>query len=216
MNLVIRNTNSQPIVRMTAKEFMMGYESPLTTLGNTLLPHWIHFDKVGLIDRVRCENMFFLTSLNDMKLSRRCMTSPATLRHFTPAKRTVACLACTIHSGDHLIFHTGTENTAATFKPHQMEQNSRVSSRKMRRFCSSGKACVGLKDWWVTIMWRDCKECHKKCVESLKICYITEQKRYKFWPVFTETWWDSFLFSGFLRFISRRRGRQTCLSQLFI
>lgn len=30
----------------------MGYESPLTTLGNNLLPHWIHFDKVGLIDRV--------------------------------------------------------------------------------------------------------------------------------------------------------------------
>lgn len=53
INLVIRNSNSQPIVRMTAKEFMMGYESPLTTLGNTLLPHWIHFDKVGLIDRVR-------------------------------------------------------------------------------------------------------------------------------------------------------------------
>jgi hypothetical protein len=52
VNVVIRNTNSQPIVRMTAKEFMMGYQSPLTTLGNTLLPHWIHFDKVGLIDRV--------------------------------------------------------------------------------------------------------------------------------------------------------------------
>jgi hypothetical protein len=52
INLVIRHTNSQPIVRMTAKEFMMGYESPLTTIGNTLLPHWIHFDKVGLIDRV--------------------------------------------------------------------------------------------------------------------------------------------------------------------
>lgn len=52
INLVIRNTQSQPIVKMTAKEFMMGYESPLTTLGNNLLPHWIHFDKVGLIDRV--------------------------------------------------------------------------------------------------------------------------------------------------------------------
>lgn len=37
---------------MTAKEFMMGYESPLTTIGNTLLPHWIHFERVGLIDRM--------------------------------------------------------------------------------------------------------------------------------------------------------------------
>ena len=52
VNLVIRQTNSQPVVNMTAKEFMMGYKSPLTTLGNTLLPHWIHFEKVGLIDRM--------------------------------------------------------------------------------------------------------------------------------------------------------------------
>lgn len=52
INLVIRQTNSQPIVRMTAKEFMFGYESPLTTLGNKFMPDWIYFEKVGLIDRV--------------------------------------------------------------------------------------------------------------------------------------------------------------------
>lgn len=52
INLVIRQTNSQPIVKVTAKEFMFGYESPLTTLGNQFLPDWIYFDKVGLIDRV--------------------------------------------------------------------------------------------------------------------------------------------------------------------
>lgn len=44
--------NSQPIVRMTAKEFMFGYATTVTTLGNKFLPNWIHFDKVGLIDRV--------------------------------------------------------------------------------------------------------------------------------------------------------------------
>lgn len=54
VNIFVRKENIQPVVKMTAKEFMMGYESPLTTLGNTLLPHWIHFDKVGLIDRVSC------------------------------------------------------------------------------------------------------------------------------------------------------------------
>lgn len=53
--MVIRNTDSQPIVKMTAKEFMFGYESPLTTLGNQFLPDWIYFDKVGLIDRVSDE-----------------------------------------------------------------------------------------------------------------------------------------------------------------
>lgn len=52
INLLIRQTNSQPIVKMTAREFMFGFETPLTTLGNTFLPNWIHFDKVGLIDRM--------------------------------------------------------------------------------------------------------------------------------------------------------------------
>lgn len=52
INMAIRQTNSQPIVTVTAKEFMFGYESALTTLGNQFLPDWIFFDKVGLIDRV--------------------------------------------------------------------------------------------------------------------------------------------------------------------
>lgn len=52
INLVIKQTNSRSIVNVTAKEFMFGYESPLTTLGNQFLPDWIYFDKVGLIDRV--------------------------------------------------------------------------------------------------------------------------------------------------------------------
>lgn len=50
--MVIRQTNERPIVQQTAKEFMFGYETTLTTLGNNLLPNWIYFEKVGLIDRV--------------------------------------------------------------------------------------------------------------------------------------------------------------------
>ncbi|XP_067620772.1 scavenger receptor class B member 1 isoform X2 [Eurosta solidaginis] len=45
-------SQSKPIIRMTAKEFMFGYETSLTTLGNTFLPNWIYFEKVGLIDRM--------------------------------------------------------------------------------------------------------------------------------------------------------------------
>lgn len=52
INVIIKQTNSQSIVNVTAREFMFGYESPLTTLGNQFLPDWIYFDKVGLIDRV--------------------------------------------------------------------------------------------------------------------------------------------------------------------
>ena len=52
LNLLIINTDSQPLVKMTAKEFMFGYESTLVTLGNKMMPSWIKFDKLGLIDRV--------------------------------------------------------------------------------------------------------------------------------------------------------------------
>ncbi|KAJ2943334.1 hypothetical protein O0L34_g12141 [Tuta absoluta] len=52
LNNLISLTNSQPLAKMTAKEFMMGYKSELMTLGNTFLPGWIYFDKLGLIDRM--------------------------------------------------------------------------------------------------------------------------------------------------------------------
>jgi len=53
LNVIIRQTNSHPLVEMTAREFMFGYKSTLVTLGNHLMPSWIKFDKLGLIDRVR-------------------------------------------------------------------------------------------------------------------------------------------------------------------
>lgn len=53
VNLLIRQTKSQPFIEQTAKEFMFGYESTLVTIGNKFLPSWIVFDKLGLIDRVR-------------------------------------------------------------------------------------------------------------------------------------------------------------------
>ncbi|CAI6355260.1 unnamed protein product [Macrosiphum euphorbiae] len=52
VNLIIRQTKSKPFIRQTAKEFMFGYESPLVTIGNKLLPSWITFEKLGLIERM--------------------------------------------------------------------------------------------------------------------------------------------------------------------
>ncbi|XP_073965150.1 scavenger receptor class B member 1-like [Choristoneura fumiferana] len=52
LNNLITLGNIQPLVQMTAKEFMMGYKSNLMTLGNTFMPGWIYFDKLGLIDRM--------------------------------------------------------------------------------------------------------------------------------------------------------------------
>ncbi|XP_057659106.1 scavenger receptor class B member 1-like isoform X1 [Diorhabda carinulata] len=52
LNLLIRQTESQPLVTMTAREFMFGYYSSILTLGNNFMPTWITFDKLGLIDRM--------------------------------------------------------------------------------------------------------------------------------------------------------------------
>ncbi|KAJ8921151.1 hypothetical protein NQ315_013623 [Exocentrus adspersus] len=52
LNIVIRQTKSEPLVQMTAKEFMFGYSSTLMTLGNSFMSSWIYFDKLGLIDRM--------------------------------------------------------------------------------------------------------------------------------------------------------------------
>lgn len=52
LNTLIRQTDTHPLVQMTAREFMFGYESTLVTLGNQVMPAWIKFDKLGLIDRM--------------------------------------------------------------------------------------------------------------------------------------------------------------------
>ncbi|KAL1139374.1 hypothetical protein AAG570_006358 [Ranatra chinensis] len=52
INMLIKQTNAQPLVNMTAKEFMFGYDSTLVSLGNKFLPSWIKFNKLGLIDRM--------------------------------------------------------------------------------------------------------------------------------------------------------------------
>ncbi|KAG7212792.1 hypothetical protein KM043_013051 [Ampulex compressa] len=52
LNVLIRQTDAHPLVEMTAREFMFGYKSTLVTLGNHLMPSWIKFDKLGLIDRM--------------------------------------------------------------------------------------------------------------------------------------------------------------------
>lgn len=65
LNLLVLNTDSRPLVKMTSKEFMFGYESTLVSLGNKVMPSWIKFDKLGLIDRVSSNslNPFYLILL---------------------------------------------------------------------------------------------------------------------------------------------------------
>ncbi|XP_063898685.1 scavenger receptor class B member 1 isoform X1 [Helicoverpa armigera] len=72
LNNLITLTKTRPLAKMTAKEFMMGHKSELMTLGNTFLPGWIYFDKLGLIDRMYdfdgdYETVF--TGTDDVKVS---------------------------------------------------------------------------------------------------------------------------------------------------
>ncbi|CAH1118615.1 unnamed protein product [Phaedon cochleariae] len=68
LNLLIRQTESLPLVQMTAREFMFGYSSTLMTLGNKFLPNWITFEKLGLIDRMYDFDGDYETVYNGQKL----------------------------------------------------------------------------------------------------------------------------------------------------
>ncbi|CAG2060310.1 unnamed protein product [Timema podura] len=72
LNILIRQTDTNPLVAMTAKEFMFGYESSLVSLGNKLMPSWIRFDKLGLIDRMydfKGDIATVYTGENDIRLT---------------------------------------------------------------------------------------------------------------------------------------------------
>lgn len=52
VNAFIASTNSSPIVEQTPREFLFGYDNAFIQVGNSLLPFWIKFQKIGILDRV--------------------------------------------------------------------------------------------------------------------------------------------------------------------
>lgn len=52
LNMLIRQIDQQPLVQMTAREFMFNYTNSLMSLGNQFMPGWITFKNLGLIDRM--------------------------------------------------------------------------------------------------------------------------------------------------------------------
>ncbi|KAK2588439.1 hypothetical protein KPH14_004435 [Odynerus spinipes] len=72
LNMLIHQTDTKPLVAMTAREFMFGYQSTLVTLGNHLMPSWIKFDKLGVIDRMydfEGDYETVYTGKNDVKMT---------------------------------------------------------------------------------------------------------------------------------------------------
>jgi CD36 family. len=43
---------SQPFLNLTAHEYLWGYDDQLVSLARTLLPNWIPFSRLGLMERV--------------------------------------------------------------------------------------------------------------------------------------------------------------------
>ncbi|XP_021699992.1 scavenger receptor class B member 1 isoform X2 [Aedes aegypti] len=66
LNLLIRQTKTVPLEKQTARQFMFGYETTLTTLGNTFLPNWISFNKMYDFDN---DFETFYTGVDDESLS---------------------------------------------------------------------------------------------------------------------------------------------------
>lgn len=51
-NLLINQLQSKPFLNIDVDSYFWGYDDPLIALGNTLMPGWITFQRLGILDRV--------------------------------------------------------------------------------------------------------------------------------------------------------------------
>ncbi|XP_022826082.1 scavenger receptor class B member 1-like [Spodoptera litura] len=51
-NMLAARLGSEPTVNITAHDYLWGYNEPLISLGNSILPGWINFDTLGVLDRL--------------------------------------------------------------------------------------------------------------------------------------------------------------------
>ncbi|XP_072949775.1 scavenger receptor class B member 1-like [Epargyreus clarus] len=51
-NILANRLDSRPVVTLRTHDFLWGYKDPLIALGNTLMPGWINFEKLGMLDRL--------------------------------------------------------------------------------------------------------------------------------------------------------------------
>jgi hypothetical protein len=52
LSTLARYLNSQPFLNLTAHEYLWGYDDQLVRLASTVLPNWLPFSRLGLMDRV--------------------------------------------------------------------------------------------------------------------------------------------------------------------
>ncbi|CAB3226880.1 unnamed protein product [Arctia plantaginis] len=51
-NMLARRLDSNATVTINAHDYMWGFDEPLIRLGNQIMPGWINFEKLGLLDRL--------------------------------------------------------------------------------------------------------------------------------------------------------------------
>lgn len=54
--------DAQPFLNLTVHEYLWGYEDSLVRLASTVLPNWIPFSKLGLMDRVSGLTTYLIVS----------------------------------------------------------------------------------------------------------------------------------------------------------
>lgn len=52
-NTLVNQLQSKPIVETSVYKYLWGFDEPLLSLSNTLVPGWITFKKMGILDRVK-------------------------------------------------------------------------------------------------------------------------------------------------------------------
>uniref|UniRef100_A0A1B0EZM8 Uncharacterized protein n=1 Tax=Phlebotomus papatasi TaxID=29031 RepID=A0A1B0EZM8_PHLPP len=54
---VLKSFKAEPVINLTAHDFMWGYEDPLVSIASTLIPSFIPFNKIGLVDRLTSQGV---------------------------------------------------------------------------------------------------------------------------------------------------------------
>lgn len=52
VSMLIKTMNAKPLINITVDEFMWGYDDNIVKLANNIVPNFITFERIGILDRV--------------------------------------------------------------------------------------------------------------------------------------------------------------------
>lgn len=63
--------DTQPFLHLTVHDFLWGFDDPLVQLASKLFPKWIHFPRLGIMDRVSASPWFSVFARRTVRPWRR-------------------------------------------------------------------------------------------------------------------------------------------------